>query len=699
MKICVFDVEANGLTPDKIWCLTAAIFNGKDWVQKTTTDYDEMRKFFNGTDIIIGHNIMLWDIPTLEGLLNIEIKAKVIDTLALSWYLYPSRPKHGLEQWGVTFGVPKPKVIDWNDPTLLPLYKHRCQEDVKINCNLWDKQLKDLHRIYDDSDGVDRIIDYIMYKMDCARAAQKSRWKLDTVLCKNSFDKLTEEKALKVIELKSIMPDVVTMDTMVKPDSLYKKGKTINKPKNYLKADNSLSVSGTKFKAHCDEAGVNPDTVTSVYVKSKEFTVKGLAWLAMLEKNNLPESHQEPIDYVKKTEDPNPNSHTQMKSFLFESGWKPITFNTNDKGEDIPQLRVEVGGEKQLCPSVKRLFKIHPKLGALEGLSILTHRLGILKGFLDSVDDDGFIIAEIQGLTNTLRFKHRTVVNLPSVKKPYGDIVRGVLIAPEGMELCGSDMSSLEDRTKQHYMWEYDPEYVKEMQTPDFDPHLALAEFAGALTPEQVLAHKEKREDHGGTRHLYKTANYSCTYGAGGKTLAATLDIPEQEGFDIVNAYRSKNWAINAISAAQKIKYFYKMPNGSLTHKIYKGEDLIGMDGDSKATKRKKYALANKAVELWLWNPVSKFWYSLRYPKDIFSTLNQGTGVFCFDTWIMNFRKKRAELTGQMHDEVILCLRTGVRGRCEKLLRDAIIETNEQLKLNRELDIDVQFGSTYAEIH
>ena len=171
MKTCIFDVEANSLNPDKIWCLTAAINNGDGWVQKTTTDYDEMRKFFKGADVIIGHNIVLWDIPHMERLLDIKIEATVIDTLALSWYLYPNRPKHGLEMWGVTFGVPKPVVIDWNDPKLLPLYKHRCQEDVKINCKLWDKQLKDLQRIYDDQDGIESLIEYIMYKMDCARAA------------------------------------------------------------------------------------------------------------------------------------------------------------------------------------------------------------------------------------------------------------------------------------------------------------------------------------------------------------------------------------------------------------------------------------------------------------------------------------------------------------------------------------------------
>jgi DNA polymerase I-like protein with 3'-5' exonuclease and polymerase domains len=52
-----------------------------------------------------------------------------------------------------------------------------------------------------------------------------------------------------------------------------------------------------------------------------------------------------------------------------------------------------------------------------------------------------------------------------------------------------------------------------------------------------------------------------------------------------------------------------------------------------------------------------------------------------------------------MHDEVILCIKKGYRERCEKMLTDAINKTNDELKLNRELGIDVQFGDNYANIH
>lgn len=162
-------------------------------------------------------------------------------------------------------------------------------------------------------------------------------------------------------------------------------------------------------------------------------------------------------------------------------------------------------------------------------------------------------------------------------------------------------------------------------------------------------------------RKLYKAANYACVYGAGGGTVARSAGIPEKEGASLVEVYWERNWSVKAVAAEQEVK----VCNGGM----------------------------------WLYNPVSKFWYSLRYEKDRFSTLNQGTGVYCFDTWIKHFRSKRSQLTGQMHDEVILCIKKGYRDNCRGLLQWAIDKTNEELNLNRELEIDIQFGNSYADIH
>lgn len=630
-KICVFDIEGDSLNPTVIWVMSAAMFSNGKWRIKSTSDYDEMRKFFKSCDVLIGHNIILWDIPHIERLLDIKIEAEIIDTLALSWYLEPYRMKHGLEAWGEEFGIQKPIIDEEEWKGALPnetqeqfynKMKYRCQEDVKINCMLIDKQRKDLLNLYDNNVGdTHRITRYLMFKMDCAREAEASGWRIDVERCKSLIKKLSAEKSEKVASLKEAMPKVQKYDIMEKPSKMHKK-------------DGKLSVVGIK-------------------------------WLELLESFGLPETHEEPVEYLKSELEPNPNSTPQIKDWLFSLGWKPETFTYNRESDGstrkIEQIRKVVDGEKVLCNSVKKLFDKEPKLELLEGLSVLSHRIPILKGFLKNADDSGYIKAEVQGLTNTLRFKHRVVVNLPAVDKPYGEDIRGCLIAPEGYELCGSDMSSLEDRTKQHYMWDYDPEYVKEMQTDDFDPHLDLAVVAGFLTEEQAQEHKDGIKKYPAERGKAKTANYACVYGAGGATVARGADMTRQEGMDLVEKYWQRNWSVKQVAEDQKVKRCL----------------------DSS----------------WLFNPVSKFWYSLRTDKDRFSTLNQGTGVFCFDIWIYNFRKIRPQITAQMHDEIILTVKKGSRKEIKKLLKDAIELTNKQLKLNRDLDIDVKFGNSYSEIH
>ena len=137
----VFDVEGDGLKATKLHCLS--VNTGKI---KSTTDYNNMRKFFTRATVLVGHNICRWDIPTVEKLLDIKVEARIVDTLALSWYLYPDRLKHGLEEWGEEFGIPKPPIVDWKN--LKPEdYIHRCEEDVKINTMLWNKQWKFLLKL------------------------------------------------------------------------------------------------------------------------------------------------------------------------------------------------------------------------------------------------------------------------------------------------------------------------------------------------------------------------------------------------------------------------------------------------------------------------------------------------------------------------------------------------------------------------
>lgn len=236
-------------------------------------------------------------------------------------------------------------------------------------------------------------------------------------------------------------------------------------------------------------------------------------------------------------------------------------------------------------------------------------------------------------------------------------------------------------------MFPYDPEFVKEMSTKGFDPHLDLAKFAGVVTQDQInvfvrvkddLDKGSKVEDKdlaqysvvGVLRKQYKAANYACVYGVGAVKLARTTGLAQKAAKALIDTFKKRNWALEEIK---------------------KNTEVIKLDGD-----------------MWLFNPVSRFWYSLRNEKDIFSTLNQGTGVFCFDSWIREgkalrrkYKIKTFKYIGQFHDEVVVEIddTPEKEAQCREVLKEAIGLVNQKLKLNVQLDVGIDFGYNYSEIH
>ena len=388
--------------------------------------------------------------------------------------------------------------------------------------------------------------------------------------------------------------------------------------------------------------------------KDDKLSANGRRWLDLLEENGLPSSYNGEVSVVKGVEEANPMSSDQVKDWLTGLGWKPCTFKEGSNGP-VPQ-----GGE--LTASVRLLIDNNPTVEVLDGLTVLQHRLSIFKGFLEC-QRNGYVKAEIAGLTNTLRFKHsKPLVNLPGVDKPWGAEIRGCLTAPEGYVLCGADMTSLEDTTKRHYMHPYDPDYVAEMSQDGFDPHLDLAKHAGAITQYDIDEYnKGNRPELKTMRKNYKVVNYSATYGVGANKLSRETGMSTEEAKALLEAYWNRNWSVKKFSESQRIRTIN--------------------------------------TQMWVQNPVSKFWYSLRFEKDAFSTINQGTGAYCFDRWVALYRLHKSNIVGQFHDESINVVRKGEENEHTSILQWAIEKLNEQLKLNVDLGIDVQYGQTYADVH
>lgn len=625
MKIIVLDSETDGFLKDVTkFHVVAWTEDGENFNHTNDPDVVKTLLMENNTRIVC-HNAIRYDMPVFNKLFGLDLNyTKFIDTLPLSWYINFDRDKHGLEGFGVDYGIPKPKVEDWSNLTYEE-YAHRCVEDVKINWNLWKDLEKALLKLYGNEKEMFRLIDYLGFKMDCAREAESVGVRLDVERAQRNYDELERLQEEKFAELVKAMPKQPVH-------------KTFNKPKQQFKKDG---------------------TPTEAWRK----------WLNILYQAELPADYdKDEVEMIVDWEDANPNSDTQVKDWLYKLGWEPKTFKYDKNKKTgvekrIPQVRYPAthpeGG--QLCESVVSLKEKAPNVEILEGLTVIRHRKGFFKALLDA-QQDGWLVASVAGLTNTLRFKHsKPLANIPKVDKPWGAEIRGCLIAPDGFDLVGSDMVSLEDTTKRHYMKPYDPKYVEEMSRKGFDPHLNLAVFAGAISAEQAEQHAQGVINLKPIRSKYKAANYSCVYGVGAAKLAREIGVSQPEAKAIIEAYWKRNFSV------------------------------------VKATESFKVKVAGESM--WLQNPVSGFWYSLRSEKDRFSTANQSTGVYCFDTWLSFCRQSGVKIAMQFHDEVGFYVSEDVSEYVEDVLKGAIKKANEKLKLNVLLDVDVQVGKNYAETH
>ena len=147
MKEVVFDIEADNLLPGitKIHCVSCKfVSNDKVHTLYSQTDIEQ---FFSHDYLYIGHHVIGYDFKALEKIYGIKRPKHIFDTLAWSWYLFPDRAEHGLESWGEDFGVPKPKIDNWQDLTIEE-YTHRCEEDVKINTKLYQLVKTKMKEIY-----------------------------------------------------------------------------------------------------------------------------------------------------------------------------------------------------------------------------------------------------------------------------------------------------------------------------------------------------------------------------------------------------------------------------------------------------------------------------------------------------------------------------------------------------------------------
>src|SRR5690606_17126302 len=144
--------------------------------------------------------------------------------------------------------------------------------------------------------------------------------------------------------------------------------------------------------------------------------------------------------------------------------------------------------------------------------------------------------------------------------------IRACLMSGEGMSLCGADLSGIEDATKQHYIYPFDPEYVDSMRTDDWDAHIDMAVRAGLITEDDERFFKTYKEDTASDedkvryknikkiRQEAKVVNFSATYSVGAKTLARNMKVDVKKAQKVLDAYWERNKAIKQFCATVERK-------------------------------------------------------------------------------------------------------------------------------------------------
>ena len=152
----VFDLESDNLydTVTVIHCIVLYDIGRKQTFTYGPDSIADALDHLATADVLLGHNIIFYDIPVLQKLHQFTTKARIIDTLICSRLIwpkellyehdieqYPQVPKglrgaHGLKAWGWRLADHKIDFKDFSEYSQAML--EYCVQDVQVTKKLWD---------------------------------------------------------------------------------------------------------------------------------------------------------------------------------------------------------------------------------------------------------------------------------------------------------------------------------------------------------------------------------------------------------------------------------------------------------------------------------------------------------------------------------------------------------------------------------
>lgn len=537
-RVYVIDIEANGLLREatKVHCAVAAeLSTGKRWEYRPH-EIGDFLSFLREADVVIGHNLLSYDLPLLEKLHGFKFEGKVVDTLIMSRLQDPKRRlpfqakdkragPHSLYAWGVRVGVDKPDYHEWDefDEGML----HRCSEDVEINKLTFFELMKE-------SQGKDwrnaQLLSFELFKN--LHKQEEYGWLVDQEYMHKSI-KLLEHW---IERIDKIVTPLLPLKLIVEEQKLKGEYKHVSKP---FKKNREYTQQVVKWLA---DSGASPD----------EKLVGGPFSRINYRITNL-------------------NSNEETKDFLLSEGWQPETWNYKKDGKGRPE-KDERGNLIKTSPKLSgddAFIGVNGKIGRLIAKRVQArHRKSQIEGWLSAIRDDGRVSTRVTGMATTGRMKHATVVNVPGSDSFFGSQMRRCFIASPGMKIVGCDSDSCQNRM---------------LAARVGDEFFTNTLLNGTKEDKTSIHYVNQRaiKDVAGldvSYHMAKTLNYAFMFGASDKKLASSYGSTDinvgtkireallsvAAGFEVLVENLTKEWKSNArkkVNDWGKIGYY----NGWIT--------------------------------------------------------------------------------------------------------------------------------------
>ena len=397
MTAYVFDIEADGLDPTKIFCIVAMDTETGKTYEYDPESIDKGIDFLKNAKKLIGHNILGYDIPVIKKLHGVDLddgSINIVDTLVLSRLFNPAREGgHGLESWG--YRLRHRKIEYDNFEYYTPEMLKYCKQDVSLNYKVY----RHLSRTESAEFGAYSIkLEHDVYRI---LNEQRNRgFKLDQ---QHAMELLAELNEKLISAEKKVHKTFKPRETSIELTAVYTKAGSLSKMANVKGESKKVRLSDEEYEKF-----------------SKD-----------------PNQH-----LVRRDSEPfNLGSRKQIGEYLLEFGWKPTKFTPT--GQPIV--------DEKVLSQIKNI----PEAAIIAEYLMLQKRIAQINSWFKEMEDDGRIrgyVNTIGAVTGRMTHSHPNMAQVPSTSSPYGKECRECWTVDKDYRLVGIDASGLELRMLAHYM-------------------------------------------------------------------------------------------------------------------------------------------------------------------------------------------------------------------------------------------------------